>query len=90
MIDRVMVGVKVPDLGIADSVDGRLTRGVAEGVAEAVAVGLGLRVGFGVAVGLGVADGVDSKAGPSAAWTIKVRVKVRRMPPASLQEMVIL
>lgn len=104
-----MVGVKLPALGIPDSVEGILALvGAGDAVEVAVGVDVGLFVGAGVgegeAVGLlvglavGLADvvgatppdGVDSKLGsPSAACTIKVLLKLRRNPLASLQLMVI-
>ncbi len=61
MIERRIVGVKVPESATAEEVE----VGVDLGVAVGEAVGDGLGVGVGEAVG--EADGVDSKAGPSAA-----------------------
>ena len=71
MIKSPIVGVNTPDSGMAESVAGRLMRGVA--------------VGLVVGEVWGVAEGVDSKAGPSAASTVKVRVKVRKIPWVSFQ-----
>lgn len=84
MIKRRMVGVKLPDSGVANTV----------GVAVRVAVGITLPVGVGVLVGVvvvvGVADGVAVKAGPSDAETVKVLVNDRKIPATSLHEIVIL
>lgn len=92
----------LPAVGIPDSVDGMLALvGVGELVGDMAGVGVGLVVGemVGVAVGLTVGlaeavgvlpDGVDSKLGsPSAAWTIKVLLRLRSSPLASLQFIVI-
>lgn len=70
IIERTRVGVKLPVSG-----------GV--GVAEAVAVDLGVDVGLIVGVAeavVGVADGVETKAGPSEAWTIKSLVRFLSIP----------
>ena len=67
--------------------------GVGEGVVVSVGASVGVFVGVGVLVEVGVgvdAEGVDSNAGPSAAWTTKVRVKVLKIPLESLQEIAIL
>jgi hypothetical protein len=83
------VGPKDPETGTADVVAGRLTLGVGDGVGLfvgigdglglGVAVGVGDGLGLGVFVGVGVGvepDGVETKAGSSAACTIKLLVKV--------------
>jgi hypothetical protein len=94
MIERRSVGVKLPETGVGAAVGEEEIDAV--GVALAVDVGVGEEVPLGVAVpvavGVGVkeAEGVASKAGPSAASTIKVRVRVLNMPLMSRQEMVIL
>ena len=83
IIERSIVGVKLPDSGVA------------KGVAVTVAVGVGVLVVVGVAVAVGVtvgvrvAEGVASKAGPSAAWTTKLLVRVLIIPEASFHLMVI-
>ena len=78
IIERKIVGVKLPE----------------SGTGKAEAVDVGVAVSFGVAVGVadcvGVAEGVETKAGPSAAWTMKFLVNVLVIPAASFQEMVIL
>lgn len=83
MINRVYVGVKLPvdGRGEADDVDTDVGEGLGDGEGD----------GDGVGDGLGVteAEGVDSKDGPSDAWTTNVLVRVLSMPPASLQEIVI-
>lgn len=77
MIKRRIVGVKLPDSGVAKLV------GVAEAVGVLVVVGVRLAVGVGVSLVVGVAEGVEVKAGAPDASTTKVRVKERRMPAAS-------
>ena len=80
MIDRKIVGVKLPEtgwgIGVADEED--------------VGVGDNVRLGVADGVGVKVADGVASKAGPSAAETTKFLIKVLVTPAASFQVMVIL
>lgn len=88
MIDSAIVGVKLPDSGIGAAVPVAVVLGVA--VPEAVGDGIGEAVGLALGVDVGEADGVDSKAGPSAAWTIKVLVKVLSIPLESRQAIVIL
>ena len=84
------MGVKLPDSGVANVVG--VAVGVAVRVGAFVAVGVAVRVavGVGLTVGVRVAEGVATKAGPSAAWTTKVLVKVLNIPDASFQEMIIL
>src|SRR3989338_3766319 len=84
MIKRPIVGAATPATGVADPV-----AGVADGVAVALAVAFSVAVGLGVGVCV-PADGVVFKAGPSAAWTIKVLVRVRKIPLASRHLTVIL
>lgn len=74
------MGVKLPESATGEMVGLAVAAGVP--VTVGVGVGVGVSVGLGVGVGVGVndADGVDSKAGPSAAWTTKVRVKVLKIP----------
>lgn len=76
------MGARVPDSGMAVVVEVEVARGVPDA----------LEVARGVAVDLvvGEAEGVETKAGPSAAWTINVLVMVCRIPLASFQETVIL
>lgn len=88
MIDSVIVGVKLPESGTGAAVDVAVASGLA--VPVAVGDGVGAAVGLALGVAVGEADGVDSKAGPSAAWTMKVLVKVLSMPLASRQVIVIL
>lgn len=68
--------------------------GLIDGDADAVAVGDGFNdgdaVGLIVGANVGVADGVETKAGLSAAWTMKFFVKVCNTPFSSVQEIVIL
>ena len=80
------MGVKLPDSGVAKVV----AVGVAVGVGILVAVGEAVGVPVGVAVGVRVAEGVASKAGPSAASTTKVLVKVLKIPEISVHLIVIL
>ena len=82
MIKSRIVGVKLPESGTGAAVVVAVAAGVAVAVGEGVGEVLGLAVGE--------ADGVDSKDGPSAAWTIKVRLNVLNMPLASRQVIVIL
>ena len=82
------MGVKLPESGTGAAVAVAVDVGVA--VTVAVGDGVGEAVGLALGVDVGEADGVDSKAGPSAAWTIKVLVKVLSMPLASRQVIVIL
>lgn len=88
MIDSTMVGVKLPDSRSPEGVD--VGFGVALAVEVGVALGVAVGVGFGVALGVAVAEGVDSKAGPSAAWTTKVLVNVLVIPAESFHIIVIL
>jgi len=88
MIESKKVGVKLPESRSAEMVETGLGLAAGEAVGEGEAVGV--VVGVGVGVEVGVADGVDSKAGPSDAWTIKVLVRVLKIPLASRQAMVIL
>ncbi len=83
IIESAKVGVKLPDSGVGGAV------GVAEEVEIGVGVALGVADGLAVGEDFGVAEGVDSKAGPSAAWTIKLLVKVLKIPPASFHVIVI-
>ena len=88
MIDSAIVGVKLPESGTGAAVAVAVALGVA--VPVAVGDGIGEAVGLALGVDVGEADGVDSKAGPSAAWTIKVLVKVLSIPLESRQTIVIL
>ncbi len=81
-----IVGFKFPESVATEA--GEI--GVAVGDDAIDGVGLADGVGDDVGVAVGVAEGVDSKAGPSAACTIKVRVKVLSIPPVSRQVIVIL
>ena len=85
--NKLQVGVEMPAIG----------KPLAVGVVRVAGVGLGVGLGVGVAVGVGLGvgvvvwpGGVDSKAGPSAAATTNVRVKVLRTPLTSRQVIVIL
>lgn len=92
MIERRSVGVKLPETGVGAKVGEDEGLAVGWPLLEAVGVGEEVTLGVTVAVGVGVkeAEGVDSKAGPSEASTIKVRVRVLKIPFISRQEMVIL
>lgn len=86
------MGVKVPDSGTADSVEGRLTLAEAEelGVGESFLVGVGEAETL--PVGVKDPEGVEVKAGKSlspAASTVKDLVIFLKVPPASLKEIVI-
>lgn len=59
MIERTIVGVKLPESGTGAGVDEAVGVGDAEGATDELGEGVGLDVGL--------AEGVDSKAGPSAA-----------------------
>ena len=86
MIKSRIVGVKLPESGTGAAVAVAVAAGVAVAVGDAVGEAVGLALG----VEVGEADGVDSKDGPSAAWTIKVRLNALNMPLASRQVIVIL
>jgi hypothetical protein len=89
IMNRRIVGVKVPESGSAIGLDvavgAIVTAGDEPGVELAVGLTVGLDVGLdvGVSVVNGVADGVETNAGPSAAETIKVLDMVRNIPAAS-------
>ena len=93
MINRTMVGVKLPESGREVGVGDTLGVGVNDGADVGVPAGVAVAfvVGFGVVAGLGVGDGVlpdgvDSNAGPSsAASTVNDLVIVLNIPPSSLQ-----
>ena len=78
MIDSRIVGVKLP------------VTGTGAGVMLEAGVGVGLGIGTAVGVGCAVdADWDAVKAGISAAWTTKVRVRLLVIPVASFQRTVI-
>ena len=95
MINRAIVGVKLPESGreVGPGVVFGVGIGVGAGVDVLIGVAdaLGVVAGFGVVAGLGVGDGVlpdgvDSNAGPSsAARTVNDLVIVLSIPPSSLQ-----
>jgi hypothetical protein len=86
-LDGVAVG-----LFVGEGVNVGVAFKVGVGVVVSLGVAVGLRVGVGVEVGLvvGVAEGVETKAGSSAARTTNERVKVLKIPLASLHESVML
>jgi len=83
MIKRRIVGVKLPDSGVAYRVGLKVALGVARFI-----VGVGLALGEADLVG--VADGVEVKAGPSDASTTKDLVIDFNIPEASFHVMVTL
>ena len=89
MIKTAIVGVKLPEIGCGTGVPEAMGEGVRDGIRVAKGVAEDVEVGVTVGVEVGLAEGVDSKAGPSEAWTTKVRVKVLKIPAASFQEIVI-
>lgn len=97
MIDRMMLGVKLPDLGSSVGVADGLAVGVmvltgvalGDAVDEGFGVGVLVRVGVGVVVTFGVADGVATNAGSSPACTTKLLVRVLFIPDVSIQDKVI-